>query len=124
MKKFILTSAVAAMAMVSCNKESGNKGVISTGDVVADSVTTVTTNSDGAVTGTTSTTYKATDGSRAKATFDTKERVLTILANQKTFVLDDKGGGNYERDGIAARVFGDSLVIEQDNNRIELVMDK
>jgi len=63
--------------------------------------------------------YKASDGSRAKATFMNNGR-----SNRK-FELDFKNktqnGELYERSGISAESKGDSLIISQDNNEIALV---
>lgn len=71
--------------------------------------------------------YKASDGSRAKATFMNNGRSKTILieANNRKFELDFKNktpeGELYERSGISAESKGDSLIISQDNNEIALV---
>lgn len=82
------------------------------------------TTSTSASAGTSSYGYKAEDGSRAKATFNSADKTLVIEANNTKFQLDDKGNNLYERNGISARAFGDSLIITQQDNVIELVRDK
>lgn len=97
-----------------------------------DSATTTSTekNVDGNKTGSVSYSYKATDGSRAKATFINNGRSKSILieANNRKFELDFKNktpnGQLYERSGISAESKGDSLIISQDNNEIALVKVK
>lgn len=71
--------------------------------------------------------YKASDGSRAKATFinDGKSKTITIEANKMKYVLDYKGvtakqGQYYERNSIVAEATEDSLLITQGNNVIHL----
>ena len=70
--------------------------------------------------------YKATDGSRAKATFidNDKGKTLTIEANNMKYVLDFKKatptGELYERNSISAESSEDSLLISQGNNVVHL----
>ncbi|SHI35355.1 hypothetical protein SAMN05443429_101276 [Cruoricaptor ignavus] len=68
-------------------------------------------------------TYRAKDGSRARVYFDHKKNTMSITSNNTTFELDDKGSGHYERRGITADRKGDSLIITQEENVIELVWD-
>ena len=66
--------------------------------------------------------YRALDGSAAKVTFNNGSAgQLTIEAHDNKFELDKKAPGNYERNGISAKVKGDSLIIVQDGNEIPLV---
>lgn len=77
-----------------------------------------------------STTYKAEDGSRAKAIFETNDKssTLTVVANSKRFVLDESaevnGSTTYQRSGVTAVVHGDSLTISDASSVIALVKDK
>lgn len=74
--------------------------------------------------------YKASDGSRAKATFtnDGKSKLITIEANNHKFVLDFQKatakGELYERNSISAEATADSLLISQGDNIIPLVKIK
>jgi len=74
--------------------------------------------------------YKATDGSRAKATFDNngKSKTVTLEANNMKYVLDFKKatatGELYERNSISAETTPDSLFISQGNQVIHLGKEK
>ncbi|MDP9957608.1 hypothetical protein [Epilithonimonas hungarica] len=74
--------------------------------------------------------YKASDGSRAKATFidNGKAKTITIEANNMKYVLDFKKatptGELYERNTISAEASEDSLLISQGNNVIHLAKVK
>ena len=105
MKTTILISSFAiALSMISCEKDKPKTEV--------------------------SHTYKAEDGSRAKATFidDGKNKTISLESNHNKFVLDFKKktaeGEFYERSTISAETKGDSLLISQDNQVIHLVKDK
>lgn len=66
--------------------------------------------------------YSALDKTRAKATFTSSPKVntVTIEANNMKYVLDKKGENLYERNGVSARIEGDSLFIEQGGQVIPL----
>lgn len=123
--------------MTGCKKNEGNKSVIVNEETstsvtdnngVIDSTTTTSTETvvDGNKSGSHSYTYKATDGTRAKVSFEnsSKANTISIEANKSKFQLDKKSDGHYERNGIKATVKGDSVIVEQDNHVIELVRDK
>ena len=71
--------------------------------------------------------FKAIDGSRAIATITNtdKENTIVIKANRNMFQLDrkeiTKNGAVYERNGVAAEIKSDSLIITQGNLQIDLV---
>lgn len=142
MKKYTLTAAVViSVISFSCKKNEESKMVNQTfsteTEVVdnngkIDSATTTMSEKevDGKKTSSVSYPYKATDGSRAKATFtnDGKSKLITIEANNHKFVLDFKKatakGELYERNSISAEASADSLLISQGNNVIHLVKIK
>ena len=139
--KFLLLSLPVLSLLFSCKKDQDSK---MTKEAYSSEITTVDDNGkkdsmtttsmekeiDGNKTGSYSYPYKATDGSRAKATFMNNGRSKTILieANNRKFELDFKNktpnGELYERSGISAESKGDSLIISQDNNEIALVKVK
>ncbi len=139
--KFLLLSLPVLSLLFSCKKDQDSK---MTKEAYSSETTTVDDNGkkdsmtttsmekeiDGNKTGSYSYPYKATDGSRAKATFMNNGRSKTILieANNRKFELDFKNktpnGEHYERSGISAESKGDSLIISQDNNEIALVKVK
>lgn len=138
MKKSTLMTAFAAAALLfSCKKNDARPSSESyasettmtddNGKIDSATSTSMTTETDGKTMETYSYPYKASDGSRAKATFTNngKSRTVTIEANNNKFQLDYKDktakGERYERSGIAAETKGDSLIITQDNNVIALV---
>ncbi len=141
MKKGILIAAsFVATSLISCKKnESGNKGIIK-GDsleqvVLADNGkvdSTIGYNVDvnGKKTIKTDYVYKATDGTLVKVVYnyDPKESNVSITSNKKTFILDKKESTGtkttYEKDEMKATVKGDSLILHQGNNIIELVKTK
>ncbi|NMR36073.1 hypothetical protein HIO71_17985 [Chryseobacterium aquaticum] len=141
MKKGILIAAsFVAISLISCKKnESGNKGIIK-GDsseqvVLADNGkvdSTIGYNVDvnGKKTIKTDYVYKATDGTLVKVVYnyDPKESNVSITSNKKTFILDKKESTGtettYEKDEMKATVKGDSLILHQGNNIIELVKTK
>lgn len=140
MKKGILIAAAfVAFSVVSCKKnESGNKGVVksdSPEQILADNGkidSTIGYNVDvnGKKTIKTDYVYKATDGTLVKVVFNynPKESSVSITNNKKTFILDKvESKGNetiYEKDEMKASVKGDSLIIHQGNNIIELEKTK
>ncbi len=141
MKKGILIAAsFVATSLISCKKkESGNKGIIK-GDsseqvILADNGkvdSTIGYNVDvnGKKTIKTDYVYKATDGTLVKVVYnyDPKESNVSITSNKKTFILDKKESTGtettYEKDEMKATVKGDSLILHQGNNIIELVKTK
>ncbi|WP_332453934.1 hypothetical protein [Chryseobacterium aquaticum] len=141
MKKGILIAAsFVATSLISCKKnESGNKGIVK-GDsseqvVLADNGkvdSTIGYNVDvnGKKTIKTDYVYKATDGTLVKVVYnyDPKESNVSITSNKKTFILDKKESTGtettYEKDEMKATVKGDSLILHQGNNIIELVKTK
>ncbi|PZU84253.1 MAG: hypothetical protein DI529_11595 [Chryseobacterium sp.] len=101
-------------------------------DGKTDTITTTSVEKDinGKKTASVSYPYKASDGSRAKATFinNGKTKTITIEANNNKFVLDFKhttpAGEVYERNSISAEASEDSLLISQGNNVIHLAKIK
>ena len=140
MKKGILIAAsFVALSLIGCKKnESGNKGVVksdSSEQILADNGkidSTIGYNVDvnGKKTIKTDYVYKATDGTLVKVVFnyDPKESAVSITNNKKTFTLDKvESKGNetiYEKDEMKASVKGDSLILHQGNNIIELEKTK
>lgn len=140
MKKGILIAAsFVALSLIGCKKnESGNKGVVksdSSEQILADNGkidSTIGYNIDvnGKKTIKTDYVYKATDGTLVKVVFnyDPKESSVSITNNKKTFTLDKvESKGNetiYEKDEMKASVKGDSLILHQGNNIIELEKTK
>lgn len=141
MKKGILIATTSvALSLINCRKnESGNKGIVK-GDsseqiILADNGkvdSTIGYNVDvnGKKTIKTDYVYKATDGSLVKVVYnyDPKESNVSITSNKKTFVLDKvKSTGTetiYEKAEMKATVKGDSLILHQGDNIIELVKTK
>lgn len=130
-------AAVIALSFTGCKKsESGNKNVLksdSTAQIMndngaADPNIQYETDVNGKKYIKTDFVYKATDGSLAKVVFDYKEKTMSIRSNNKTFILnrvDSKGNeAVYEKMDMKATVKGDSLILDQDNNIIELVKTK
>lgn len=138
MKKGLYGAAVLiALSFSSCKKsETGNKGVLKSDaneKIVADSSTAdptiqYETDVNGKKYIKTDFVYKATDGSLAKVVFDYKEKTMSIRSNNKTFILnkvESKGNETlYEKMDMKATVKGDSLILDQGNNIIELVKTK
>ncbi len=129
--------ALIALSFTGCKKsESGNKSVLKSDDttqIMHDSVTAdpniqYETDVNGKKYIKTDFVYKATDGSLAKVVFDYKEKTMSIRSNNKTFILnkvDSKGNESiYEKMDMKATVKGDSLILDQGNNIIELVKTK
>ena len=74
--------------------------------------------------------YRATDGTLVKVVFnyDSAHRNVSIRSNNKTFILEKTEAKPnetiYEKDDMKALVKGDSLILHQGNNIIELVKTK
>lgn len=138
MKKGILIAvAMISLSLVSCKKnETGNKnvlksdssGVVLTDDGKADPTVQYETDVNGKKYVKTDYVYKATDGSLAKVMFNYVEKTMSIRSNNKTFILNKvKSEGNeavYEKMDMKATVKGDSLILDQGNNIIQLVKTK
>ncbi|MBW8524836.1 hypothetical protein K0U91_04495 [Chryseobacterium chendengshani] len=137
MKKGI-TLLLLSFLIVACKKE-GNKGIVQTNPenqiIIADNGkidSTIGYNVDvnGKKTIKTDYVYKATDGTLVKVVFnyDPKESSISITNNKKTFTLDKvESKGNetiYEKDEMKAKVKGDSLILHQGENVIELEKTK
>lgn len=136
----LFLGALATLALTSCKKNDSKMASESytTDTTITDDngkMDTITSSSmekttDGQKTGSYSYPYKASDGTRAKATFtdDGKSKTILIEANNNKFQLDYKEktpqGERYERSGISAETKGDSLIITQDNNVISLARVK
>lgn len=135
-KGFFAAAAIIALSFTGCKKsESGNKSVLksdNTAQTVNDSITDPNLQYETDVNGKkyikTDFVYKATDGSLAKVVFDYKEKTMSIRSNNKTFILnkvDSKGNESvYEKMDMKATVKGDSLILDQGSNIIELVKTK
>lgn len=139
-KELILSIGILMFSLSSCKKsEEGNKGIIK-----ADSANTEILADNGAVDSTiayntdingkksikTDYVYRATDKSLVKVVFnyDPKSRTVSITNNNKTFVLEKSEAKVnetiYKKDDMTATVKGDSLIIHQGNNIIELERTK
>ncbi|MBM7417735.1 MULTISPECIES: hypothetical protein [Chryseobacterium] len=139
-KELILSIGILMFSLSSCKKsEEGNKGIIK-----ADSANTEILADNGAIDSTiayntdingkksikTDYVYKATDKSLVKVVFnyDPKNRTVSITNNNKTFVLEKSEAKVnetiYKKDDMTATVKGDSLIIHQGNNIIELERTK
>ncbi|NML57924.1 hypothetical protein [Chryseobacterium cheonjiense] len=129
--------AVIALSFTSCKKsESGNKsvlksdrsGVVMADNGKADSTVQYETDVNGKKYIKTDYVYKATDGSLAKVVFNYEEKTMSVRSNNKTFILnkvESKGNETiYEKMDMKATVKGDSLILDQGNNVIELVKTK
>jgi len=137
-KGLIIAISTIALSVISCNKknESGNKGVLKTGDsttVLADNGKVDSTiNYDVDVNGKksikTNYVYKATDGTLVKVVYNYQENTMSIRSNNKTFILkklESKGNETvYEKEDMKATVKKDSLILDQGNNIIELAKTK
>lgn len=136
-KGLIIAVSAVALSLFSCNKsENGNKNVIKSDGsepILADNGkvdSTINYNTDinGKKTIKTDYVYKATDGSLVKVVFNYEEKTVSIRSNNKTFILNKvHSTGNettYEKMDMKAKVKGDSLILDQGNNIIELVKTK
>lgn len=141
MKKSILIAAsFLALSLISCKEnESGNKGIVNTenseqtvlaDDGKADSTIAYNMDVNGKKTLKTDYVYKATDGTLVKVIYDynPEKRSLKVTNNNKTFVLEKTEAKTnetiYEKADMKATVKGDSLIIHQGDNIIELVKTK
>lgn len=141
MKKSILIAAsFLAVSLTGCKKnESGNKGIVKTenseqtvlaDDGKADSTIAYNVDVNGKKTIKTDYVYKATDGTLVKVVYDynPEKRTLKVTNNNKTFVLEKSEAKTnettYEKADMKATVKGDSLIIHQGDNIIELVKTK
>lgn len=128
---------VIALSFTGCKKsETGNKAVLQsdgteqsmTDSGKADPNIQYETDVNGKKYVKTDFVYKATDGSLAKVVFDYNEKTMSIRSNNKTFILnkvDSKGNeAVYEKMDMKATVKGDSLILDQGDNIIELVKTK
>lgn len=140
MKNGILIAAsCVALSLVSCKKnENANKTVIKTDSSTViladngkiDSTIGYNTDVNGKKTIKTDYVYRATDGTLVKVVFNynPKENNVSITNNHKTFTLDkvESNGTEttYEKDEMKAKVKGDSLILHQGKNIIELEKTK
>ncbi|MHA6696916.1 hypothetical protein [Chryseobacterium sp. A301] len=126
MKSKLLLLALPAVLLFSCSKTEGNKGI-----VVADSQDTISTTAVDSVNlsytmepGTFR--YVAFDGSNTNVTFATENggNTITLKSNQLTLTVpqvDSKDNeAIYKDHDIEIRAFGDSIVLDQGDNVIEL----
>lgn len=121
-KKALLALGIAIFAMVGCEKPSGNKGVIS-----RDNISTKTEH------GSTYTerieTYKGTDGTPVKVIFTQSDKsdFITFENNGtriQAFATDKKDNGKiYENNNLNVRVNGDSIILRQGGQMIEMVRE-
>ena len=100
--KIVILTIFSFLSFTQCNKKVENKEII------------------------TSQTYRGTDGTRAKVTFtDNSDRsYITIESNNKKVEILKKSPGYYENETMKANVKGDSLIVTQGSNVIQLVKDK
>lgn len=138
MIKKIMAVCLFSSLVIACKKE-GNKGVVKTDSAnteiladngAVDSTITYNTSVNGTKTVKTDFVYKATDGTLVKVIFnyDPEKRSVSITNNNKTFVLDKTEAKTnettYEKEDMKATVKGDSLIIHQGDNIIELKRTK
>ncbi|MFL9834509.1 hypothetical protein [Chryseobacterium terrae] len=138
MIKKIIAVCILSSLIIACKKE-GNKEAVK-----SDSTTTEILADNGAVDSTiayntdingkksikTDYVYRASDKSLVKVVFnyDPKNRTVSITNNNKTFVLEKSEAKVnetiYKKDDMTATVKGDSLIIHQGDNIIELERTK
>jgi len=138
MIKKIIAACIISSLIIACKKE-GNKGIIKADfantEILADNGavdSTIAYNTDinGKKSVKTDYVYRATDKSLVKVVFnyDPKNRTVSITNNNKTFVLEKSEAKVnetiYKKDDMTATVKGDSLIIHQGNNIIELERTK
>lgn len=126
------------LAVISCKKstESGNKSVMKSDGsepILADngkvdSTIHYSTDVNGKKSVKTDYVYKATDGNLVKVVFNYDENTMSVRSNNKTFILnkvESKGNETtYEKMDMKATVKGDSLILDQGDNLIQLVKTK
>ena len=119
MKNKILITAMIALSLMSCKKESK----VTSNDATPKMNSAMMDESK-------SYTYLATNSDRVNLTFQNvnADHTITIKANNMKYVLDKKDGDQdsevYERNGVQAKLTKDSLIITQDNKVIPLVLEK
>jgi hypothetical protein len=136
-KALVIAGSALILSTVSCKKnEEGNKAVLKkdqSGAILADngkvdSTIQYETDVNGKKYVKTDYVYKATDGSLAKVVFNYEEKTMSVRSNNKTFILnkvESKGAETvYEKMDMKATVKGDSLLLDQGNNVIQLVKTK
>ena len=139
-KSILIVASFLAVSLIGCKKnESGNKGIVKTenseqtvlaDDGKADSTIAYNVDVNGKKTIKTDYVYKATDGTLVKVVYDynPEKRTLKVTNNNKTFVLEKTEAKTnetiYEKADMKATVKGDSLIIHQGDNIIELVKTK
>lgn len=139
-KSILIATSLLAVPLIGCKKnESGNKGIVKTenseqtvlsDDGKADSTIAYNVDVNGKKTIKTDYVYKATDGTLVKVVYDynPEKRTLKVTNNNKTFVLEKSEAKTnettYEKADMKATVKGDSLIIHQGDNIIELVKTK
>ncbi|KFE98774.1 hypothetical protein IX39_15265 [Chryseobacterium formosense] len=138
MIKKIIALCMLSSLVIACKKE-GNKGVVKSDsantEILADNGTVDSTiaynvSVNGTKTVKTDFVYQAIDGSPVKVVFnyDPNNRTVSIRNNNKTFVLDKTEAKpnqtTYEKEDMKAVVKGDSLILHQGENIIELVKTK
>jgi hypothetical protein len=136
-KALVIAGSALILSTVSCKKnEEGNKAVLKkdqSGAVLADngkvdSTIQYETDVNGKKYVKTDYVYKATDGSLAKVVFNYEEKTMSVRSNNKTFILnkvESKGTETvYKKMDMKATVKGDSLLLDQGNNVIQLMKTK
>ncbi|MGO4708634.1 hypothetical protein AB4Y90_05840 [Chryseobacterium sp. 2TAF14] len=139
-KLLILSIGILMVSLSSCKKsEERNKGIIKSDsantEILADngaidSTIAYNVSVNGTKTVKTDFVYQATDGSPVKVVFnyDPNNRTISIRNNNKTFILDKTEAKpnqtTYEKEDMKAVVKGDSLILHQGENIIELVKTK
>lgn len=136
-KRIFIAVATISLSVISCKKsESGNKNVLKSdsSEVIladngkVDSTVQYQTDVNGKKYIKTDYVYKATDGNLVKVVFNYEEKTMSVRSNNKTFILNKvESTGNettYEKMDMKATVKGDSLILDQGNNIIQLVKTK
>ena len=137
MKNLALAIIIFSARFGSCSKE-GNKNILKTdnsGTLLADNGeidenVSYNKDADGNKIVRNNYQYKATDGSTVTVIFDYEPGTsdVEISSNGKTFKLDKVNSDGtittYEKGDMKAKVKGDSLILHQGNNIIELVKGK
>lgn len=123
MKKRILaiSSLVLVLAVFSCKENTGNKGIIE-----KDNTTKI---DHGKKYTEETTTYKGTDGTSVKVIFtQSANNDFITFENGKTriqvFAKEENGEKFYENNNLKVFVKGDSIIMHQNKNIIEMVKEK
>lgn len=122
-KKIILLATGIILSTISCNKDGGNKGIISDSKQYSSSLDLATLRNQG-----TEETYRyvAEDGSSALATVvkTPKGNYISINSNNKTINVKETESTPtktiYDENTVHVRMEGDSIIITQDNAVIGL----